>query len=140
MCFERAAQIALRILCSAQIVRIQRLKIEEALTLLAKQLVLVHVHPYHRHHYIAVMAATNGDAAKITLYTNHRCPFAHRAHIVLKELGLKYEEVIIDLDKPREPRYLEINPVRVTMIYFMLWNLASCVPSFKNSDRDFPAT
>jgi|TARA_R110002003_G_scaffold70_9_gene6362 glutathione S-transferase len=57
------------------------------------------------------MAHVNGDAPKITLYTNHRCPWAHRAHIVLKELGLKYDEVIIDLDKPREPWYLEINPV-----------------------------
>ncbi|KAF7585449.1 hypothetical protein BBP40_010897 [Aspergillus hancockii] len=47
---------------------------------------------------------------KITLYTNHRCPWAHRAHIALKELGLDYEEVIIDLTKPREPWYLEINP------------------------------
>jgi glutathione S-transferase len=51
-------------------------------------------------------------ADTITLYTNHRCPWAHRAHIVIKELGLKYEEVIIDLDKPREPWYLEVNPVR----------------------------
>ncbi|KAI9373611.1 thioredoxin-like protein [Aspergillus egyptiacus] len=49
-------------------------------------------------------------APKITLYTNHICPWAHRAHIALKELGLEYEEVIIDLDKPREPWYLEINP------------------------------
>ena len=48
---------------------------------------------------------------KITLYTNHRCPWAHRAHIVIKELGLQYDEVIIDLDKPREPWYLEVNPV-----------------------------
>ncbi|KAF2277178.1 glutathione-S-transferas-like protein omega 1 [Westerdykella ornata] len=47
---------------------------------------------------------------KITFYTNHRCPWAHRAHIVIKELGLPYEEVIIDLDKPREPWYLEVNP------------------------------
>lgn len=30
---------------------------------------------------------------------------------MLRELGLKYDEVIIDLDKPREPWYLEINPV-----------------------------
>jgi glutathione S-transferase len=58
------------------------------------------------------MAATNGDTPKITLYTNHRCPWAHRAHIAIKELGLPYEEVIIDLDTPREPWYLEINPVR----------------------------
>ncbi|KAI8935126.1 hypothetical protein NX059_007720 [Plenodomus lindquistii] len=56
------------------------------------------------------MAQVNGNAPKITLYTNHRCPWAHRSHIVLKELGLKYDEVIIDLDKPREPWYLEINP------------------------------
>ncbi|KAL3454214.1 thioredoxin-like protein [Aspergillus insuetus] len=49
-------------------------------------------------------------APKIILYTNHLCPWAHRAHIALKELGLDYEEVIIDLDKPREPWYLEINP------------------------------
>lgn len=57
------------------------------------------------------MAQTNGTAPKITLYTNHRCPWAHRAHIVIKELGLPYEEVIIDLDTPREPWYLEVNPV-----------------------------
>ncbi|CAO2655867.1 Nn.00g046700.m01.CDS01 [Neocucurbitaria sp. VM-36] len=56
------------------------------------------------------MAQVNGNMPKITLYTNHRCPWAHRSHIVLKELGLPYEEVIIDLDKPREPWYLEINP------------------------------
>jgi glutathione S-transferase len=56
------------------------------------------------------MAQVNGNAPKITLYTNHGCPWAHRAHIVLKELGLPYEEVIIDLSKPREPWYLEINP------------------------------
>ncbi|KAF2690155.1 thioredoxin-like protein [Lentithecium fluviatile CBS 122367] len=56
------------------------------------------------------MAAVNGNEHQITIYTNHRCPYAHRAHIVLKELGLKYEEVFIDLDTPREPWYLEINP------------------------------
>ncbi|KAL5341905.1 thioredoxin-like protein [Aspergillus crustosus] len=49
-------------------------------------------------------------APKIILYTSHICPWAHRAHIALKELGLEYEEVIIDLSKPREPWYLEINP------------------------------
>ncbi|OCL11975.1 thioredoxin-like protein [Glonium stellatum] len=54
--------------------------------------------------------ATNGTSPKITLYTNHGCPWAHRAHITLKELGLPYEEVIIDLEKPREPWYLEVNP------------------------------
>ncbi|KAJ8113407.1 hypothetical protein OPT61_g4455 [Boeremia exigua] len=51
---------------------------------------------------------STGD--KITLYTNHGCPWAHRAQIVIKELGLQYEEVIIDLEKPREPWYLEVNP------------------------------
>ncbi|KAJ4263475.1 hypothetical protein NW762_006294 [Fusarium torreyae] len=48
--------------------------------------------------------------ADITLYTNHRCPFAHRAHITLAELGLPFKEEIIDLDTPRSPEYLEINP------------------------------
>jgi len=46
----------------------------------------------------------------ITLYTNHGCPWAHRAHIALKELGLNYKEVIIDLSVPREEWYLKINP------------------------------
>ncbi|KAL3439727.1 thioredoxin-like protein [Aspergillus insuetus] len=45
----------------------------------------------------------------ITLYAEHGCPFAHRAYITLHESGLPYEDVIIDLDKPREPWYLEIN-------------------------------
>ncbi|KAJ6119906.1 hypothetical protein N7523_004186 [Penicillium sp. IBT 18751x] len=47
---------------------------------------------------------------KITLYTNRGCPWAHRAHIALKETGLDYEEVTIDLNTPREPWYLEVNP------------------------------
>ncbi|OOQ85466.1 putative glutathione S-transferase [Penicillium brasilianum] len=47
---------------------------------------------------------------KIILYTNRGCPWAHRAHIILKELGLEYEEVTIDLSVPREPWYLEVNP------------------------------
>jgi len=50
------------------------------------------------------------SSPQITLYTNHGCPYAHRAHIALKELGLPYEEVIIDLDRPRDPWYLEVNP------------------------------
>ena len=53
----------------------------------------------------------NGAAApKIHLYTNHRCPYAHRAHIALEELGLPFEETIIDLDTPRPQWYLDINP------------------------------
>ncbi|GAB1312433.1 Glutathione-S-transferas-like protein omega 1 [Madurella fahalii] len=47
---------------------------------------------------------------KIILYTNHRCPWAHRAHIALEELKVPFEEVIIDLDTPRTPEYLKINP------------------------------
>ncbi|KAJ6033126.1 hypothetical protein N7444_010897 [Penicillium canescens] len=47
---------------------------------------------------------------KIILYTNRGCPWAHRAHIALKESGLDYEEVTIDLNKPREPWYLDVNP------------------------------
>ncbi|KAI9719751.1 MAG: hypothetical protein M1812_003239 [Candelaria pacifica] len=54
---------------------------------------------------------TNGQASpKITLYTNHLCPWAHRAHIALHELNLPFEEIIIDLSKPREQWYLDINP------------------------------
>lgn len=56
------------------------------------------------------MAQHNGTAPTITFYTNHLCPWAHRAHIVLKELGLDFKEVIIDLSTPREPWYLKINP------------------------------
>ena len=54
---------------------------------------------------------TNGTHPKYTLYTSHYCPWAHRAHIVLDELKIPYEEVIIDLSKPREEWYLKVNPV-----------------------------
>lgn len=47
---------------------------------------------------------------KLILYTNHRCPWAQRAHITLAELKVPFEEVIIDLDTPRTPEYLAINP------------------------------
>lgn len=47
---------------------------------------------------------------KLILYTNRRCPWAHRAHIALQELKLPFEEVTIDLDSPRTPEYLAINP------------------------------
>ncbi|KIW63014.1 hypothetical protein PV04_09896 [Phialophora macrospora] len=60
------------------------------------------------------MAATNGtngtSTPDIILYTNHSCPWAHRAHIAIKELGLPYKEEIIDLDRPRDPWYLKVNP------------------------------
>lgn len=38
---------------------------------------------------------------------------------MIKELGLPYEEVIIDLDKPREPWYLEVNPVGIFLTIFL---------------------
>ncbi|KAK0820247.1 hypothetical protein LTS16_006942 [Friedmanniomyces endolithicus] len=70
---------------------------------------------------------------KIILYTNHRCPYAQRAHITLDTLNLsrspppstpqpklpiltpltpslEYEEILIDLDTPRPQWYLDINP------------------------------
>lgn len=50
------------------------------------------------------------SAPKIILYTNHSCPWAHRAHIALAELGLAYTEEIIDLSTPRTAEYLKINP------------------------------
>ncbi|KIW17769.1 hypothetical protein PV08_04964 [Exophiala spinifera] len=56
---------------------------------------------------------TNGHSAstpEIILYTNYSCPWAHRAHVVLRELGLPYKEEIIDLDRPRDPWYLKVNP------------------------------
>ncbi|KAL8784771.1 MAG: hypothetical protein Q9195_008907 [Heterodermia aff. obscurata] len=55
-------------------------------------------------------SASNGISPKITLYTNHSCPWAHRAHITLRALNIPYEEVIIPLDRPREPWYLKVNP------------------------------
>ncbi|KAM0249832.1 hypothetical protein ACHAQJ_008900 [Trichoderma viride] len=48
--------------------------------------------------------------ATIKLYTNHGCPWAHRAHIALSELKLPFEEEIIDLSVPRTQEYLAINP------------------------------
>jgi len=49
--------------------------------------------------------------SKITLYTSRYCPWAHRVHIALAELGLEFEEVAIDLAVPREKWYLEkVNP------------------------------
>ncbi|CAI4215035.1 unnamed protein product [Parascedosporium putredinis] len=50
------------------------------------------------------------SSPKIILYTNHNCPWAHRAHIALAELGLDFEEEIIDLSVPRTPEYLQVNP------------------------------
>lgn len=60
---------------------------------------------------MASPATTTFTSPKITFWTNHSCPWAQRVQITLKELGLTYEEVIIDLDKPRDDWYLKINPV-----------------------------
>ncbi|KAH9889626.1 glutathione S-transferase domain-containing protein [Xylariomycetidae sp. FL2044] len=46
----------------------------------------------------------------LKLYTNHMCPWAHRAHIALAELNLPFEEEIIDLSVPRTAEYLKVNP------------------------------
>jgi len=48
--------------------------------------------------------------SEIILYTNHRCPWAHRAHIALEELKVPFKEITIDLDRPRDPEYLAVNP------------------------------
>jgi hypothetical protein len=57
-----------------------------------------------------------GDETKITLYTFHGCPYAHRVHIALNELGLKHEEVLVDLDRPRDQWYLDVNPVSLVSL------------------------
>ncbi|KAK8097857.1 glutathione S-transferase [Apiospora kogelbergensis] len=49
-------------------------------------------------------------AHKIKLYTNHGCPWAHRAHIALAELNVPFGEEIIDLSVPRTREYLRVNP------------------------------
>jgi glutathionyl-hydroquinone reductase len=41
------------------------------------------------------LSLTGLISPKIILYTNRLCPWAHRAHIALKEIGLDYEEVTI---------------------------------------------
>jgi len=50
------------------------------------------------------------EAPKITLYTSYFCPWAHRSQVILKELGLDFETVHIDLNVPRTAEYLKINP------------------------------
>jgi glutathione S-transferase len=47
---------------------------------------------------------------KITLYTAHHCPFAHRVQTILRELNLEFETCLIDITIPRTPEYLAINP------------------------------
>jgi glutathione S-transferase len=52
----------------------------------------------------------SNETPEIILYTNHYCPWAHRAHIALAALGLPFKEEIIDLSVPRTPEYLAVNP------------------------------
>lgn len=49
-------------------------------------------------------------ALKISLYTAHHCPWAHRVQIALRELDLEFETVLVDINTPRTPEYLMINP------------------------------
>lgn len=49
-------------------------------------------------------------ANKITLYTAHHCPFAHRVQIALRELKLDFETSLVDITVPRTQEYLAINP------------------------------
>lgn len=57
--------------------------------------------------------------ATFKLYTNHGCPFAHRAHIALAELGIPFEEVVVDLNKPKPAEFLAVNPAGLvpTLVY-----------------------
>ncbi|KIW13502.1 hypothetical protein PV08_08690 [Exophiala spinifera] len=52
----------------------------------------------------------NGHYPKIKLYTNYGCGWCHRVQFVLKELGLAYEQVLVDLDNPRPEWFLKLNP------------------------------
>ncbi|KAG9504976.1 hypothetical protein J7337_001942 [Fusarium musae] len=47
---------------------------------------------------------------EIVLYTAHHCPYAHRAQIALRELGLSFKEKLIDITVPRTNEYLNVNP------------------------------
>lgn len=50
-------------------------------------------------------------APKIKIFTHHGCGWCHRVHITLKELGLEYEEVHVDLGQARPQWFLDLNPV-----------------------------
>lgn len=53
---------------------------------------------------------SNAEAPKVILYTSYQCPWAHRAQIAIKEIGIEFETVHIDLSVPRTAEYLAINP------------------------------
>ncbi|KKY32848.1 putative glutathione s-transferase domain-containing protein [Diaporthe ampelina] len=46
----------------------------------------------------------------IVLYTNHTCTWANRADVCLAELGIAFEERIINVDGPRPADFLNLNP------------------------------
>ncbi|KAK5056613.1 hypothetical protein LTR84_012145 [Exophiala bonariae] len=56
------------------------------------------------------MPSTTLSDPKIILYTNHGCGWSQRVQITLRELGLAYQEVLLDLDNPRPDWFLELNP------------------------------
>lgn len=60
--------------------------------------------------YLHAYRSTQSSSTPSPNLTNIRHPGAHRAHITLAELGIPFEEEIIDLSKPREPEYLKVNP------------------------------
>ncbi|KAI1847006.1 hypothetical protein JX266_006881 [Neoarthrinium moseri] len=47
---------------------------------------------------------------KLILYTNYTCTWANRANVALTELGIPFEERIINVDGPRPPEFLKLNP------------------------------
>ncbi|KAG0287635.1 hypothetical protein BGZ98_004566, partial [Dissophora globulifera] len=60
---------------------------------------------------LTITISTMTGSEKIVLYNHLRCPYAARAVIALAETKHEYEEVIIDLTKPRPDWYLkDINP------------------------------
>lgn len=63
------------------------------------------------------MAATT---PQIKLYTAHHCPFAHRVQIALRELGLAFEAILVDITTPRTPEYLAVNSTG--MVPALLYN------------------
>ena len=64
---------------------------------------------------------------KYIFYTHLASPFTQRVHITLNHLHVPYEAVVIDLKKPREEWYLEVNPVRARLKrfegFFFFWFL-----------------
>ncbi|KAK8014045.1 Glutathione S-transferase omega-1 [Apiospora arundinis] len=68
-------------------------------------------------------------AHKIKLYTNHGCPWAHRAHIALAELNVPFGEEIVDLSVPRTREYLQFDGQVITESGIVAAFLADAYPS-----------